>query len=332
MQDRPVVVITGGTAGVGRALARAYAHRGWRVAVLARGQAGLAATAADVARAGGEPLTPAADVADSAAVFDAADRVVARWGRIDLWINNAMVTVFGPAERATPEEYARVTAVTYLGTVHGTLAALRHMRPRDRGTILQIGSALAYRSIPLQAAYCAAKAACRGFTDSLRSELLHERSRIRLTMAQLPAVDTPQFDWARTHVRGRPQPVPPIHTPEAVAEAIAAAARTAPREIWIGAPSMQAILGTMVAPGLMDRMMARSAWDSQIGPGEARADNLMQPVERDMGASGRFGCEASDRVASLSGPTVRAGLAAGGVLVAGAALTAAALLTRRRDP
>ncbi|AXQ94064.1 SDR family oxidoreductase [Cereibacter azotoformans] len=332
MRQRPVVVITGGTAGVGRALARAYARRGWRVAVLARGRAGLTATAAEVARLGGEPLPLRADVAEAGQVFTSAEAVMERWGRIDLWINNAMVTVFGPAERATPEEYARVTSVTYLGTVHGTLAALRHMRPQDGGTILQIGSALAYRSIPLQAAYCAAKAAVRGFTDSLRSELLHDQSRIRLTMAQLPAVDTPQFDWARTHVHGRPQPVPPIHTPEAVAEAVVAAARSAPREIWIGGPSMQAILGTMVAPGWMDRMMARKAWDSQIGPGKARADNLMEPVERDMGAAGRFGDEASDSVLSLSGPTTRTGLAAGGLLLAGAALATAAILARRRDP
>ncbi|MGP3697146.1 SDR family oxidoreductase [Rhodobacter sp. NSM] len=332
MQETPVVVITGGTAGVGRALARCYARRGWRVAVMARGEAGLAGTAADIARGGGEPMTLRADVSEAAAVFAAAERVSERWGRIDLWINNAMVTVFGPAERISPEEYARVTQVTYLGTVHGTLAALRYMRPRDRGTILQIGSALAYRSIPLQSAYCAAKAAARGFTDSLRSELLHEKSRIRLTMAQLPAVDTPQFDWARTHVRGRPQPVPPIHTPEAVAEEVAAAARSAPREIWIGGPSMQAILGTMVAPGLMDRMMARKAWESQIGRGRVMQDNLTTPVERDMGASGRFGDQASDAVTSLSGPAVRTGVAAGGLLLAGAALAATAAWARQREP
>jgi NAD(P)-dependent dehydrogenase (short-subunit alcohol dehydrogenase family) len=232
--DRPVAVVTGASAGIGRAVALAFAREGACVALIARGRDRLESAAREVEEAGGRALVLIADVADGEAVDKAAEEVMRAFGRIDIWVNNAMATIYSPVARIRAEEVRRVTEVTYLGQVHGTLAALRHMRPRKSGTIVQIGSALAYRSIPLQSAYCAAKAAVRGFTDALRSELIHERSGIRVTMVQLPAVDTPQFDWARSRMSRRLQPVPPIHAPEPVAEAILRASFEAPRELWVG--------------------------------------------------------------------------------------------------
>jgi short chain dehydrogenase len=216
-----------------------------------------------------------------------------------VWVNNAVATVFGPADGISPEEFKRVSEVTYLGQVYGTLAALTHMRALGGGTIVQVGSALAYRSIPLQPAYCAAKAAVRGFTDSLRSELIHERSAIRLSMVHLPAVNTPQFDWARNRLPLRPQPVPPIHDPAVAAEAIFRAAREAPRELWVGLPTVQAILGTMAVPGLMDRMMAGRAWDGQMTtePSSPRPDNLFQP------ATGDWAPQAGSPMSRKTGPS-----------------------------
>ena len=202
----PVVVVTGASAGVERAVATAFGRRGYRVALLARGHAGLAGARPGVEAAGGQALAIPTDTADPEAVFAAADQVAAAWGRIDVWVNDAMATVFGPAERVTPAEWERVTRTDYLGYVHGTLAALKHMRPRDAGTIVQVGSALAYRAIPLQAPYCAAKFAIRGFTDALRAELSHDRSRVRLTMVQLPGVNTPQFAWSATTCRAGTAP------------------------------------------------------------------------------------------------------------------------------
>jgi NAD(P)-dependent dehydrogenase (short-subunit alcohol dehydrogenase family) len=321
----PVVVITGASAGLGRATAVAFARRGWRVALIARGRARLDSAAADVGAAGGKALVLPADVADAAAVSDAADRVSDAWGRIDVWINNAMASVFSPVAEVTPDEFRRVTEVTYLGQVHGTLAALRHMQRRNQGTIVQIGSALSYRSIPLQSAYCAAKFAVRGFTDSLRSELIHDGSAIRLTMVQLPAVNTPQFDWARSRLPRRLQPVPPIYAPDAVAEAVVKAAFEAPRELWIGKPAMEAILGTMVAPAWLDRMMAAHAWDGQMTsePATPREGNLAEAPPGDPGAQGRFTARASAQVLSASETTVRAGLVALGLGLAAGALTAA---------
>lgn len=328
----PVCVVTGASAGVGRATALAFARRGWRVAILARGADGLDSARREIEAAGGEALVLRADVADADIVFAAAGEIVRRWGAIDVWVNNAMVTVFGKVDDITPNEYRRVTEVTYLGQVHGTLAALRHMRPRNRGTIVQIGSALAYRSIPLQSAYCAAKAAVRGFTDSLRSELLHEGSAIRLTMAHLPAVNTPQFDWARNHMHRRPQPVPPIHEPEPIAEAIFKAAREAPRELWIGGPTMEAILGTALAPGLLDRMLARTAWDGQMTPepaGPNRDGNLFEPVATDPGSHGRFDSRSRNGVVALSSSLVRGALAS--AVLAGTAAVATAAYAARRN-
>ncbi len=316
MTQPRIAVVTGASAGVGRALSRALGARGDRVALLARGRVGLEAAAQEIEARGGEALVLPTDVSDADQVFAAAERVVQRWGRIDLWINNAMATIFSRVPDVTPAEFRRVTEVTYLGQVNGTLAALRQMQTQGSGTIVQVGSALAYRSIPLQSAYCGAKAAVRGFTDSLRSELEHEHSPVRLTMVHLPAVNTPQFDWARSRMGAEPQPVPPIYAPDDVAHQILRAADTAPREMWIGAPAVESILGTLAVPAIMDRMMARKAWDNQMGAPmaeDARPDNLFTPVDRDMGAEGRFGPRTRGGVTGWPASTVRIGLAAAGI-------------------
>jgi NAD(P)-dependent dehydrogenase (short-subunit alcohol dehydrogenase family) len=322
------VAITGASAGVGRATAHAFARRGWSVALIARDEDRLRSAAAEVEEVGGRALVLPADVADAEAIFAVATAVVKAWGRLDVWINNAMATVFAPTHEITPDEFKRVAEVTYLGQVHGTLAALRDMRRQGHGIIVQVGSALAYRSIPLQSAYCGAKAAVRGFTDSLRSELIHERSPIRVTMVHLPAIDTPQFEWARSRLPRRPQPVPPIHDPEVAAEAIYLAARYTPRELWVGAPTVQAILGTMAAPSLLDRLMARRAWDRQMTeePATDRPDNLFHPVSGNWGAHGRFGAVSNHRAPAAPASVVR-GLAAAVVVGLAAGLTA--LATRR---
>ena len=320
------VVVTGASAGVGRAIAHEFARHGWNVGLIARGEAGLRGAARDVARAGGTPLAFAVDVADADQVMQAADEVAEFFGGIDVWINNAMATVYAPVQNTRPDEFRRVTDVTYLGQVHGTLAALKHMVPRDRGTIVQIGSALAYRSIPLQAAYCAGKAAVRGFVDSLRSELIHDGSRVRLTMVQLPAVNTPQFDWARSRLPRTPEPVPPIYQPEAIARHVYRAAHAAPRELWIGTATWKAILGTMIAPGFIDGFLARNGYQGEMTDMRARADrpdNLYEPVDRDPGAHGRFDARAGNRVTAASPRWLKLGLAVALGTVAGATLFAA---------
>jgi NAD(P)-dependent dehydrogenase (short-subunit alcohol dehydrogenase family) len=327
-------VVTGASAGVGRAVVQALARRGWRLALIAREPSALDATRLE-AEALGAPQAIAlpADMADADAVFVAADQAAARLGGIDLWINDAMVTVFAPVAEITPEEFRRVTEVTYLGAVHGTMAALRHMRPRGRGTIVQVGSALSYRAIPLQAAYCGAKFALRGFTDALRCELLHEGSRIRLTMVQLPAVNTPQFDWARSRMPRRAQPVPPIHQPEAVAEAICRAAETAPREVWVGGASLQAIIGGMLAPGLLDRLLAKRAYGGQMTREPVPAeppDNLFSPVPGLHAAHGRFDRRARGRVAAIDAGLLRGLAALGAVVALPLAVAATRRLGRRR--
>lgn len=323
------VVITGASAGVGLGCALAFARRGWRVGLIARGPARLESAARAVENSGGTALPAIADVADAGALGEAADRLAGEMGGIDMWVNNAMATVYGRVGEVNAAEYRRVTEVTYLGAVHGTLAALKHMRPAGGGTIVQIGSALAHRAIPLQSAYCAAKFAMRGFTDSLRSELEREASPIRLTMIQLPAVNTPQFDWARSYLTRRPQPVPPIYDPEDIGEAIYAAALDAPREFWIAGSTLQAIAGDIAAPGLMDRIMAEDAFDGQHdeaveGP---RPDNLFEPVEGDYGLRGRFTDETKARPVGFDPAHLRAGAFA--ALAAGAATLAAALIGRR---
>ena len=316
------VVICGATAGVGRATARCFAEAGYRVALIARGVQGLEETAAELRGMGARVLPIAADVADAEALFAAAARVEAELGPIEVWVNAAMATVFGPFSALSAEEIRRVTEVTYLGSVHGTLAALRRMRPRNRGTIVQVGSALSYRAIPLQSAYCGAKFAIRGFIDSLRCELIHDQSAIRLSMVQLPAHNTPQFEWARNKIGWCAQPVPPIHTPEVAARAILRAAREAPRELWVGSASLKAIIGTLFMPGLLDRMLARQAWDGQLIPErapEGRPDNLFEPVEGLHATEGRFSDQAQPRALALSSATVgKLALGAGTLLALGA--------------
>ena len=312
-----IAVITGASAGVGRAVTQAFARRGWHLGLIARAGEGLEAARRE-AEAAGAPAALAlpTDVADAEAVFAASERVVSSFGRVDVWVNDAMATVFAPVHDISPDEFRRVTEVTYLGQVHGTMAALRHMRPRGRGTIVQVGSALAYRAIPLQAAYCGAKFAIRGFTDALRSELLHEGSRIRLTMVQLPAVNTPQFDWARNRMPRRPQPVPPIHQPEPIAEAIYRAAVWAPRELWVGWPSVKAIIGAMVVPGLLDRYLARTCYEGQMTDEPAdplQPDNLFLQLQSDHGAHGRFDDRSRTSVTTLDPATLRGGLLALGL-------------------
>src|SRR5690606_1367212 len=290
-----VVVITGASAGVGRATMRAFAAEGARVGLIARGKARLEAARSEAVELGAPAVAVSADVADAEAVEAAAERFENELGPIDVWVNNAMTTVFSRFDAMTPEEFRRVTEVTYLGTVHGTLAALRRMRLRDRGVIVQVGSALAYRGIPLQSAYCGAKHAARGFTDSVRSELLHDRSAIHVTMVHLPAVNTPQFDWCENRMSRRAQPVPPIFQPEVAAEAIVWAARHKRRELYVGWPAVKTILGNKVAPSIGDRVAARRGWEGQMTEEpepEVRAGNLFLPVPGNFGAHGRFDARA----------------------------------------
>jgi NAD(P)-dependent dehydrogenase (short-subunit alcohol dehydrogenase family) len=339
MSRRRAVVVTGASGGVGRATARAFAARGDRVALLARGRDGLAAAADEVQRAGGEALVVSVDVADAKAVEDAAQRVVDAFGRIDVWVNNAFAGVFAPFTEITPDEFRRVTEVTYLGYVFGTRAALRHMLPRNRGAIVQVGSALAYRGVPLQSAYCGAKHAIQGFNESLRCELLHGGSRVRTTMVQLPAVNTPQFDWVLSRMPGRARPVAPIYQPELAARAIVHAARhSRRREYWVGGSTTATMLANSVAPGLVDRYLARTAFDSQLDDGDREVreirevwgghGNLWSPADgphgRDFGAHGRFDDEAlpgsSQEWVSRNRGRVGAGLAVGGALALAAGL------------
>lgn len=289
-----VVVVTGASSGVGRAVARAFGARGARVVLVARNVEALDACAEEIRRAGGEALVCPTDVSDAAAVERAAVDAEARWGRIDVWVNVAMVTVFAPVQETAPEEYRRVTDVTYLGYVHGTLAALRRMRPRNVGTIVQVGSALAFRSIPLQSAYCAAKAAIRAFTDSLRTELIHDGSAVRLTQVHLPAVNTPQSTRQRNKMPKRQQPVPPLFSPEAVAEAVVWAAQHAPRQMLVGLPTVKAVWGQKFIPGMLDRYLSRAGWEPQFidEPNDQSADILFKTLPGDPGAHGAFrACE-----------------------------------------
>lgn len=296
--DRQVVVVTGASGGVGRASAVAFAARGAKVALIARGAAGLAGAAAEVREAGGEALVVPTDIADADAVEAAAARIEAELGPIDVWVNAAMATVFAPVLEIEPAEYRRATEVTYLGAVWGTLAALRRMRSRNRGHIIQVGSALAYRSIPLQAPYCGAKHALVGFTDSLRCELIHDASAIRLSMVHLCSFNTPQFRWGRSRMPKTPQPVPPIYQPEAAARAVLKALDEAPRELWVGLPAVQAILGNRIAPWLADRVLARQGYEGQqaAAPADAdRPDNLFAPADADTdyGTHGQYDRQAS---------------------------------------
>ncbi len=288
---RKIAVITGAGAGVGRAAATEFARNGCDVALLSRDPDRLEHAAAELRRFGVRALPIPTDVADAKAVEAAADQVERELGPIDVWVNVAMATVFAPVHKLTAAEFQRGTAVTYLGQVHGVMAALKHMRPRNRGSIVCVGSALAYRSVPLQSIYCGAKFAIRGFLDALRSELFHDNIRITLTEVDLPAVNTPQFDWARNKMGHRAQPVPPIFQPEVPARAIYFGAFNPRRQIWVGFPTVRAILANRIAPGLIDRYLAKTGYSGQLTAERSDPDapgNLFEPVSGAYGAHGRF--------------------------------------------
>jgi NAD(P)-dependent dehydrogenase (short-subunit alcohol dehydrogenase family) len=335
MTGQRVVVVTGGSAGVGRATARLFAARGYKVALLARGADGLDAAADEIISAGGEALPLEVDVADAAAVEAAANTVAAKLGPVDVWVNDAFSSVFARFTDIEAAEFRRITEVTYLGFVNGTRAALAQMRPRDRGAIVQVGSALAYRGIPLQSAYCGAKHAIQGFTESLRCELLHDRSGVRVTTVVLPAVNTPQFDWVLSRLPRRPQPVPPIYQPEVAARAVVhAAEHPRRREYWVGGSTVATLLANAVAPGLLDRYLARRGFDSQQTDQPRDPDqpvNLWRPVDEhdeDFGAHGAF-----DRKAVRHSPQAWASRHHGllGGVAAGLAAGAAWLAARRHE-
>jgi NAD(P)-dependent dehydrogenase (short-subunit alcohol dehydrogenase family) len=308
-----VVVVTGASAGLGRAMAREFAGHGARLGLIARNRERLDQAVQEAAELGGEAIALPADVANQQEVEMAADEVERRFGPIDIWINDAMTTVFAPFDQISPEEYRRATEVTYLGYVWGTMAALKRMKPRNRGMIVQVGSALAYRAIPLQAPYCGAKHAIRGFTDSIRCELIHDRSRVRITMVQMPGMNTPQFDWCRTRLPNHPQPVPPIYNPEIGARAVYWAAHHHRREVYVGISTAGSIVGQKIAPGLLDRYLGRTGYGSQqtgepVGPD--RPDNLIRSVPGEFAAHGPFDERAANRSPALWLSTHRAAIAA----------------------
>ncbi len=324
MQKREVVVVTGASAGLGRAITQRFAKRGAAIGLLARGRGRLEETAEEVQRLGGVGLAIPTDVADAESVERAADRVVTELGPIDVWINNAMVSVFSPVSKMHAMEFKRVTEVTYLGYVYGTLAALRHMRGRNRGVIIMVGSALAHRSIPLQSAYCAAKHAILGFMVSLRSELMHEHSGIRVTMVQMPAMNTPQFDWVKSRLRGRAEPVPPIFQPEVGADAVAYAVdNDCGRELMVGWPTLKAVYANKVVPGFIDEYLASHGYDSQqtSQPEDPdRPNNLWEPAPGDYAAHGRFDDRSRSQSAELWLREKRPWLALAGAGLVGLAL------------
>ena len=318
MDKSQVVVITGASAGVGRATALACARHGARIGLIARGRDGLEAARREIEAAGAEALVAPADVANAEQVEAAAEAVEKHFGPIDVWINNAMVSVFSPIKEMTAEEFKRVTDVTYLGCVHGTLSALRRMLPRDRGVIVEVGSALAYRGIPLQAAYCGAKHALQGFVDSLRCELLHDESHVRVTMVQLPALNTPQFSWVKSRLPRKPQPVPPIFQPEVAAEAIIWAAHHDRTEVYVGWPTVQAIVGNKIAPRFVDWYLSRQGYEAQqtdepVEPG--RVDNLWEPVPGDHRVHGDFDARSLDSSWQFRISRHRTGLALVGMTI-----------------
>jgi NAD(P)-dependent dehydrogenase (short-subunit alcohol dehydrogenase family) len=329
-----VVVVTGASAGLGRAIARRFGEAGAHVALVARGEDGLLGAKREIEHLGGRAIVCPLDVADAAAVEEAAERTERELGPIDVWVNDAMVSVFSPVKEMTAEEYKRVTEVTYLGYVYGTLSALRRMLPRDRGSIVQVGSALAYRSIPLQSAYCAAKHAVLGFTESLRTELLHDDSGVHVSIVEMPALNTPQFGWVRSRLPNKPQPVPPIYQPEVGAEAVYYAAHSERRELYVGMSTVGAIVGEKVAPSLLDHYLASKGYSSQqTDEPEApnRRDNLWAPVPGDHGAHGTFDDRSREHSLELWASMHRGAIAATLAVAGGAAVTAM-LTTRRREP
>lgn len=330
-----ISVVTGASGGIGRAVARRLAARGDAVALLARGADGLAGAAEDVRAAGGTPLPLEVDVADFAAVDQAADQIEKELGPIDLWVNNAFSSVFARFMDIGMDEFARTTEVTYLGYVYGTRAALSRMLPRDRGVIVQVGSALAYRGIPLQSAYCGAKHAIQGFNESLRVELLHDKSNVHVTMVQMPAVNTPQFGWVLSRLPRKAQPVAPIYQPEIAARAVEYAANhPRRREYWVGGSTAGTLIANAVAPGVLDRYLAKTGFSGQQTDESRDPDqpaNLWDPAdgrgEPDAGAHGDFDAKAKTRSPQLWASQHHGLVAAG---VAGAAAVAAVLLGRRR--
>ena len=326
-----MIAVTGASAGVGRAVVRRFARDGARLGLIARGRERLEAAAAEVEELGGQALVVPADVTDAEAVDEAAGQIEEHFGPLDVWVNNAMATVFARVAQIDPDEFRRATEVTYLGYVWGTQAALRRMLPRDRGTIVQVGSALAYRAIPLQAPYCAAKHAVKGFTESLRVELMHDGSNVKVTMVQLPAHNTPQFSWGRAKLPRQPQPVPPIFQPEVAAEAIVHAAAHPRRELIVGWPAAKAIYGERVAPWLGDLFLAREGFKSQQTDEplpEERHGNLFEPVPGDFAAHGRFDDESKPRSWLLEADLRRGSIAVAAGL---GALAAAALRRNGKD-
>ncbi|MCU1678900.1 MAG: short-chain dehydrogenase/reductase [Frankiales bacterium] len=341
MAEPQVVVVTGASGGVGRAIAKAFAGRGATVALLARGEEGLDGAAADVSAAGGTPIVIPCDTADYAQVEQAGKQVIAEAGHVDVWVNDAFTSVFAPFNDITPDEFKRVTEVSYLGFVYGTKVALDHMKPRDKGVVIQIGSALAYRGIPLQTAYCGAKHAIQGFHESLRCELLHDKSNVHVTMVQLPAINTPQFDWVLNKLPNKAQPVPPIYEPEVIAKAVVYAAdHPHRREYWVGGTTAATLAANALIPGLLDRYLARTGYKSQQRPNEPNPDsapeNLWEPADgrrgHDFGARGDFTSKAKDRSAQVWLSQHHGFLASMGVglLASGAALARRSLRTSAR--
>jgi short-subunit dehydrogenase len=330
------VVITGASAGVGRATVREFAAPGVRIGLIARGRAGLEAAAAEARAAGAEALPISCDVADAEAVEQAASTVEATLGEIDVWINAAMTAVLAEVNETSAAEFRRVMEVTYLGSVHGWQAALRRMVPRDRGKIIQVGSALGYRGIPLQATYCGAKHAVQGFYESVRSELLHRGSHVSVTIVQLPGLNTPQFEWVRARTSGTPQPVPPIYAPEVAARAIAWAADHDRRELWVGRPTIKTIIGQRLVPGFIDHYLAHKAFKAQQSDAPLpshRPDNLFAPLdeERDHGAHGMYDKQAHEHSLQLAFAEHRRVLIGAGLAASAASAAAVAALRDGHD-
>jgi NAD(P)-dependent dehydrogenase (short-subunit alcohol dehydrogenase family) len=330
-----IIVVTGSSGGIGRATAVAFGARGDTVVLVARGTKGLAGAAAEIERVGGTAHVMPADVSDADAVFAVAEKIEADLGPIDVWINVAFTSVFAPFERIKPEEYRRVTEVSYLGYVYGTMAALKHMKPRDRGTIVQVGSALAYRGIPLQSAYCGAKHAIQGFHEALRCELLHEKSNVHVTMTQMPAVNTPQFSWVLSRLPHHAQPVPPIYQPEFAARGVLYAAdHPKRREYWVGASTMGTLAANAIAPGVLDRYLGKTGFGAQQTKQKQDPHapaNLWEPADgdqgKDFGAHGIFDQVSHDRDPQLWASHHHGFL---GVILGAAAAAVLALLGRRR--
>ena len=328
-----VVVITGASAGLGRAIAHAFAQKGACIGLLARNPEALDAARQECEELGGQALCVPTDVADADAVDRAASLVEHAFGPIDVWVNNAMVSVLSPVKEMQAAEYKQVTDVLYLGFVYGTLAALRRMLPRDRGTIIQIGSALAYRSIPLQSAYCACKHAINGFTDSLRCELIHDRSNVRLTAVHMPAMNTTQFGWAKNRMPNKPQPVPPIFEPALTAKVVLAAglAKRPRREYWVGSPTVAAIVGQRVIPGLLDQYLGKTGYKSQQIPGKPQLpdapNNLFHFVPGKHGTWGDFGDQSKKHSLQISASLHRVAIAS----VALSTLLASLIWVRNRS-